>query len=69
MPQEYVETFKESLINAIPELNTLGQIRITPVVKDPSASAYLGGFGNMTTIKVFGFIKTNSKLLLRVSIH
>lgn len=48
MPQDFVEIFKGSPINVMAVVNALEERGITPVVKDPSASAKLAGFGSMT---------------------
>lgn len=48
MPQDFVEIFKGSPTIALLVVNALEERGITPVVKDPSASAKLAGFGIMT---------------------
>lgn len=49
MPQEYFEIFKGNPIVVLAVLDALDQAGITPVVKDPSSSARLAGFGSITT--------------------
>lgn len=45
MPQEYIQIFKGSSIQVMAVVNALETLEIVPVVKDPSASARLAGFG------------------------
>jgi hypothetical protein len=49
MPQKYIEIFKGSPIAVMVVLDALNHIGISPVVKDPSASARLSGFGSLTS--------------------
>ena len=48
MPQEFVEIFRGSPIVVMALIDALGELGITPVVKDPSTSAKLAGFGFLT---------------------
>lgn len=45
MPQEYIQIFKGSSIQVMAVVNALETLEIVPVVKDPSSSARLAGFG------------------------
>lgn len=49
MPREYIEIFKRNPIAVMAALDALNRVCITPVVKDPSASAYFAGFVSMTS--------------------
>ena len=48
MPQEFVEIFRGSPIVVMALIDALRELGITPVVKDPSTSAKLAGFGFLT---------------------
>ena len=49
MPQKYIEIFKGSPIVVMAVLDALNQVDISPVLKDPSDSARLAGFGSLTS--------------------
>ena len=45
MPQDYIQIFKGSPIEVMAVVDSLDALGIVPVVKDPSLSARLAGFG------------------------
>ena len=45
MPQGYIQIFKGSPIEVMAVVDALDSVEIVPVVKDPSTSARLSGFG------------------------
>ena len=45
MPQDYIQIFKGSPTEVMAVVDALESIGIVPVVKDPSTSARLTGFG------------------------
>lgn len=48
MALDFVQIFKGSPVVIIAEVGAMKKVNITPVVKDPSASAKLAGFASMT---------------------
>lgn len=48
MPQEFVEIFRGSPIVVMAFVDALQDLGISPLVKDPSTSAKLAGFGILT---------------------
>jgi len=51
MPQDYIQIFKGSQIEVIAIVDALDPLGIVPLVKDPSSSAILSGFGILNTQK------------------
>jgi hypothetical protein len=49
MPQDYIQIFKGSPIEVMAVVDSLDALGIVPVVKDPSLSARLAGFGILNT--------------------
>jgi hypothetical protein len=49
MPQDFIQIFKGSPIEVMSLLHALEKINIVPIVKNPSESARLAGFGSLTT--------------------
>ncbi len=49
MPQDFIQIFKGSPIEVMSLLHDLEKINIVPIVKNPSESARLAGFGSLTT--------------------
>ena len=48
MALDFVQIFKGSHVVIIAVMGAMKEVNITPVVKDPSASAKLAGFASMT---------------------
>ena len=49
MPQDFIQIFKGSPIEVLSLTHALEKINITPIVKSPSESARLAGFGSIIT--------------------
>ena len=48
MALDFVQIFQGTPVVIIAEVGAMKKVNITPVVKDPSASANLAGFASMT---------------------
>ena len=49
MPQDYIQIFKGSSIEVMVIVDALDPLGIVPLIKDPSSSARLSGFGILDT--------------------
>lgn len=49
MPQDYIQIFKGSSIEVMVIVGALDPLGIVPLIKDPSSSARLSGFGILDT--------------------
>ena len=49
MSQEFIKLFKGNPITVMAVIDSLDKVGIIPIVKNPSESARLAGFGSMTS--------------------
>jgi len=66
MALDFVQIFKGSPVVIIAIVGAMKEVNITPVVKDPSASAKLAGFASMTNEQTLWVHKDEQQRALEV---
>ena len=66
MSLDFVQIFKGSPVVIIRVVGAMKQVNITPVVKDPSASAKFAGFASMTNEQTLWVYKDEQHRALEV---